>query len=295
MPLLTFVIVLAVLSLAMVYAMVQFTRAVLVPASGARAWGVAYGAAWLAIVGWIVLYAGPAPMLGVVAVAWLVVHAAIVWLGTRLRAAAQRPLPPRSTIIENEEEEEEEEPPPPPPPTPPTAREKILGAVRSALGLAAVLLVLAIGENIAALRQLDAALAPFRGTLLLLLGLLAAAGFALFLGGIIAFVLRGGDSETERGIEDVHARRLGITRPPVQRDSEISLRELGAAWRDGTWRDRPRVKRFYVIGGGVALMLVAGAAFGIVAAPPGVKLLIMLTVAYVAVRFARASTRRPPL
>lgn len=285
MPLLTFVIVLAALSLAMVHAMVQFTRALLTPARGARAWGVAYAAAWIAIIVWVVLYAGPAPMLAVVALAWFGVHAAIVWLARRLHLVAQR-QPSRVTVIEEDEEDEEdagEEGP-----RIPTPREKVIASVKAAAMFLGALTIIVIGENIPLLRRFDAALAPFRANILLLLGVAACAGFALFLGGIVAFLLRGSDSETERGIEAVHARRLGITEAPVQRDSEISLRELAAAWHDGTWRDRPRVKRFFVIGAGVTLVLAAGAALGIVAAPAGVKLLIVLTVAYVAVRIARA-------
>lgn len=283
---LLFVTVLAVLSLAMVHAMVQFTRAVLLPAPGRRAWGVAYVASWIAVAAWVILYAGPAPILAVVALAWFSVHAAMVWLGMRLRTAAQRrPAPSRVTALEEDEEEEAEEEDDEAPRVP-TLRDRIIAAAQMIGMLLAAIAIIAIGENMASLRRLDAALAPFRGTLLLILGITAGAGFLLFLGGTLAFVLRGPDSETERGIEEVHARRLGITRRPVQRDSEITLRELAAAWQDGTWRDRPRIRRFFVIGAGVASMLAAGAAFGVVAASPGIKLLILLTAAWVALRIA---------
>ena len=281
MPPLLFVTVLAILSLVMVHATVQFTRAVLLPGHGGRAWGVAYAAAWIAIAAWVVLYAGPAPMLAVVALAWFGVHAAIVWLGTRLRIAAQRMPPPRRmTAIEEEEEEDEDEEPP----RVPTRREKVIAAVRTAAMVLAALVVIAIGENLAVLRQFDAALAPYHRILLPILGIVAAAGFALFLGGVVTFLLRGPDSETERGIEDVHARRLGILQEPVQRDTEVTLPEIAAAVSDGTWRYRPRIRRFAVVGISIIAMLAAGAAFGIVAAPPGVKLLILLAVVYVAVR-----------
>ncbi|HUP62184.1 MAG TPA: hypothetical protein VNA69_17390 [Thermoanaerobaculia bacterium] len=126
--------------------------------------------------------------------------------------------------------------------------------------------IIGIGESIDALHRLDDVFAPHARVLRVALPSLIALGFAMFMGGIIAMLLYGGKGE-----------------------GTMHLRELRAAWRDGTWRRSPRMKRFHVIAGGVALMIVAGAVAGFVFGPAGVRMLILV---WTAVAAATALYRR---
>lgn len=112
-----------------------------------------------------------------------------------------------------------------------------------------VLTVVGIGEQLETLRRIDTGLAPYRSRLIVIFGVLIAIGFVLFMGGILYFVLKGGQS--------------------------------------GTLANRPRT-----VLAGVALAIVSLCALGIAAGPPGLKLLAIATVVYVAVRIAISTTRR---
>ena len=125
-----------------------------------------------------------------------------------------------------------------------------------------VLLIIVAGQSIPALHRLDAALMLHRPTLRLALPALAGAGFALFMGGIVHLLLTKKTPESE----------------------EISFAELKEAWQSGAWRDSIRVKRFFVIGGGVLLAITAGVAAAVVFAPPGIKLLVLLAWGYALAR-----------
>jgi hypothetical protein len=129
----------------------------------------------------------------------------------------------------------------------------------AALGVAA--LIMSVGELLAPLRRIDTELAPHHGILGLVLGALVAIGFVLFMGGIFALMLYGKPG-----------------------DGEVSLRE-------NFWQRTPRMRRFRVIAGGVVLMFFAGAAAGVVFAPPGIKLLLLIAVAYTVARYLLARIR----
>jgi hypothetical protein len=208
-----------------------------------------------------------------VPLAFVGVHGLILWFGSSLVRRGAPALPPEAR---QRRAPHPDGTPEIPAPHPPTAAQRIYVAVRNALrwvltiGLA--LLVIGVGENLAILHRLDAALAPHRAALTIVFGALLATGFCLFMGGIINLVLHG--------------------RAP---DGQISLRELNAAWWSGAWRNSSRIRRFLVILSGVVLAMGSGAALMIAFAPPGLKFLVILALAYAslsAMRSASGSRRR---
>lgn len=126
-------------------------------------------------------------------------------------------------------------------------------------GCVVALLIIGAGESIPALHRLDAALRPYRPMLKAALIACVAIGFALFMGGILHLIFKGGRNA-------------------------ITFAELKDHWRSGAWRDAPDVKRFFVVGGGVLLAITAGIALAVVFAIPGIKLLALLAWSYVVIR-----------
>ena len=133
---------------------------------------------------------------------------------------------------------------------------------RGLLTLAVVLLVIGIGEALPFLHDFDAALEPRRAKLQIVFGVLLATGFVLFMAGVI---------------------HLAVTSRST-RDGAFTFAEVRRAWHEGTWWDTMRMRRFFVIAGGVALAILAGAALVIVTATPGIKLLVATAVGYAIVR-----------
>jgi hypothetical protein len=282
----TFIALLAALSIVMVIALVEHAKAFLAERRDEermRAWGWVYALLWIAIISLIAIHTD-AGVLAVIAVpaAFIALQLLILWFGNRLRVVtlAEREIArSRRVLIEEEEPEEEEELAPPPPP--PTLAQRIAAGVRSfirwVITVAIALAIIAVGESIDALDRLDAALLPHRPMLRIVLPALIAIGFAMFMGAILSLLLR-------------MPQRVGRK----ENDGEISLLELKQRWRDGTWRDSTRVKRFFVVIGGVALAILAGAAMAVVFATPGIKLLVMLVVGFAVVRFARGTPASSP-
>lgn len=193
---------LAVFSLATVAALVRFSRAVLQRDARERTrWGWIYAASWLAVLATIALFLGDdlrrnAMIVLAIPAAILIMHALLLRFAIAIRDANERDRaqprrdPSRFAPPEEEEEEEEEELPPPPPPT---TAERIRIAFRNAIrwivSVAIALVLIAVGENLRVLHQLDAALAPHRVVVGRVLAILTAAGFALFMAGAIRFAL----------------------------------------------------------------------------------------------------------
>lgn len=264
---------LAVLSLAMVFAMVQYSRAYLDERDRTperERWGVIYLMLWAAILALLVVFADRFDvMMVVVPAAWFAVHGLILRFGAALREAVleDRRRAALEPVVELDEEEPEE--PEAPPPPPPTFAQKLLSILRWIVSIVAVLIVIAIGEAIPFLRRIDAAVAPHKIALQIFLGILLAAGFAMFMGGIIHMVLKSRSCE----------------------DGELTFAEVQRAWHEGTWRDTVRMRRFFLIAGGVLLAVMSGASLAILTATPGIKLLVIIAVTYAAIRmfFARQS------
>lgn len=230
-----FVAAFLALALAMVFAMMLYL------AEEGRRWGFLYIGLWIASVGAFVGFAeGLDPRIGAVPVAWLIAHWAILRYGPALRRDGSHGW--------------------------------IRLAMRSArwlLTLVVVLLVIGIGEALPVLRDLDSSLGPHRATLEIVFGVLLAAGFALFMSGVI---------------------HLAVT-SRSRADGELKFVDLRRAWRDGTWWSTVRMRRFLVIAGGVALGILAGASLAVVSAPPGIKLLVIVAVAYAIARTILARRR----
>ncbi|HEX2123377.1 MAG TPA: hypothetical protein VHL59_17230 [Thermoanaerobaculia bacterium] len=287
MSLWTFVALLAALSVVMVVALVEHAKAFLAERRDEermRAWGWVYALLWIAIISLIAIHTD-AGLRAVIAVpaAFIALQLLILWFGNRLRLVtlAEREIArSRRVLIEEEPEEEEEEEQLAPPPPPPTLAQRIAAGLRSfirwVVTVTIVLAIIGVGENIDALHRLDAALLPHRPALRVVLPALVAIGFAMFMGGVLSLLLR-------------MPQRVGRR----ENDGEISLLELKQRWHDGTWRDSTRVKRFFVVIGGVALAILAGAAMAVVFATPGIKLLVMLVVGFAVVRVILSEAKHP--
>ena len=230
--------------MAMVAAMVRFSRAVLLREDSRVQWGLFYAALWVLIIGTLLQFLGEADarrnmrVLVLIPGAFIVLHALLLWLGMAMRDAS-RPRPAARKVFDEEESEEEwdESPTMHPPPFAVRAFRVAESIAKWGVALFVALMVMIIGENIPLLRELDARLAPHRTTIGYVLGGIAAAGFAAFMIGAVT-------------------------------------------------------GRRFAVAGAVASML-GGAALAIVFAPPGVKLIVIVAVAYAIVRTIIGFIRRP--
>jgi hypothetical protein len=247
---LAFVALLAVTSLVMVYAMVQLSRAILARQQTGN-WPVLYAASWAAILIVIVLFLrgepgaleANLPIVIAFPLGWLALHWLLVRFAMAIRDAPKPP--PRTTPVEDDEDEWFAHEPPPMV----TWAKRAAEFAKLTFNLFLASLVIAVGELLEPLHRIDVRLAPYRSRLTTILIVLAVTGFVMFMGGIIRFVLKGGQS--------------------------------------GTLANTP-----LVVPAGVALMIVSLCALGIVAGPPGLKLLVMLVVAFLAVRITISTIRR---
>lgn len=259
---------LAVFSIAMVVAMVRYSRAVLA-SQEPGIWFTAYLLSWAGIIASLVFLLDDAlernlAILIAFPLGWFALHALILRFGIALRDAPPPPARPR--VFEDVEDVEDVIGEPPPPPL--TLTERVIAWLivtwRKLRSVLVALVIIVIGQQLGFLHQIDRALAPYRSRLVTILALLIALGFALFMGGIIRFVLRGGQS------------------------GQTTLHAVLDSWRDGTWTSNV----YFIIVAGVFLWLVSAAALGIVVLPPGLKLLVILTIAYTIFRIATAALSR---
>jgi hypothetical protein len=255
----------------MVYAMVQWSRALLT-GGGGRAWAAAYAGAWLLILALSVrflaqhagLTAGNLAVLGLVAVGWWVLHGLLVAFGRALGRAEARGRAPV------EEEPDEVEPPSesrPAPPGPPTLLRRLGGWVVS---LAVVFGLLILGELSPPMQALDRTIAARETRWLVGAIGLASLGFVLLMGGAIHLALRG---------------------TPRRGGGSASLAEMKAAWRTGAWRRSPRGRRVFAMAAGALLMVVGVFGIPFVLGSAGIKLLVAAAWAYVAFQLVRGFRR----
>jgi hypothetical protein len=311
----------AAVSLFMVHAMVQWSRALLdpepSPARGRRRWrwGAVYGGAWAALIALGVGLAtldGGRPTRGDAALLVLVVggywgmHALLLWFARAIaranrRAAAARPAPA--------DDEPEPEPEPGPAARPPVRARP--GPLRRAAGwvgtLAVVLAVLALGEASPPLHALERALASHRGALLAVVIGLSAAGLACLMGGAIHMALRGGTPLGHAEVEAMARRRRDAAALPYAyrrstyrirgravgagAEETVSFAEVKAAWRAGAWRVSARWRRILLMAAGALLMLVGMFGIPFVLGGPGMKLLVLAVWGYVLVQLVRGFRR----
>lgn len=262
---LAFAALLAGASLAMVYAMVQYSRARLESRDPGH-WLTTYLLTWALILAIVIIFLGDdlrrnLPFLAVFTVGWFAVH----WLILRFAIAvrdAPKPPPRDAPVVEKEQEVEEEEELVGSAEIPLTLFERavviVVWLTRWVVSLGIAMLLIVVGSALPFLHTFDARLAPYRGRLLWIFGIGVVLGWLIFMIAIMTFVLRGGQS------------------------GGASLRDLVTG----------RTNRlFEVIASSVALWLVCAIAFGIVVLPPGLKLLVIVAAAYIVIRFTSTFLR----
>jgi hypothetical protein len=136
---------------------------------------------------------------------------------------------------------------------------------------------------------------------------MTAAGFALFIGGILYRLFGGEDEPTsDAGAEDLSQSVNMDAQPAAARFSayrfrgwsagasahdEFNLKEAKEAWRQGAWRASPRWRANFIVTAGALLFTVGLFGFFVVGAPAGIKLLYVAVILYAAVRLIVAFTR----
>lgn len=296
---LTLILTLAVASMIMVFAMVQFSTAIIAeperPAA-IRGWGLAYAAAWGVIAMVIVRGAIAADtslpqtvaFVTLVVGGWGTFQAYWVWLGlslerTRGRATGQAVAlsPAKETILHR-------------------------AGNLAAGGLTAVALaVIELGYARAALTTL---VAPGHRALAATLGP-AVVGGALLIGGGIRLVLSRGQPMSHEEIEeDLRRSRYGprgragprfrISRyrhfgpaEGAKAQEEVSIAAMKAAWRTGAWWRERAWQTVFIMAAGGLLMAFGGFGAAVVAGPPVVKVLCGGALAYAAYQLVAAVRR----
>lgn len=228
------IVLIAVLALAMVYAMVQWSLRLLqapLPRAGeplidwtlggreARRWGTAYAILWLALVGaFLALFAAlgddrPVSALAfllAVAAGWIGLNVLFVWFGRALartgeRSAREGGRERREAVTDVSVAGLPERSP----------ASRAGGAVRRVAGMLApvawiggIILLAALGRAWRPLRNLETWFQAHRSAWLVPLGILALLGLALFIGGAVAMVLGQGTPMSHEEIEELERRRL---------------------------------------------------------------------------------------
>jgi len=270
------IVALAVVSLLMVAAMVQFSAAI-IDRPGTQAvtgWGVVYAGSWAAILAVFaqLLEDTPAPVATVLMLAvsgWGAIHAGWLWLvlglmGSPANAEGQ-PLPPDRT------------------------------STRSMAGRVCLLAVIVAAAATAqlVLPRLHLMSMP-RLTPLGALILVAAAGVLLLVAGGVRLARSEGKPMTPDEVVRMNTPRRGFhvsthVGPAygISGEREVSLAQMRDAWRSGAWRTDPRWRTVFMMTVGAALMLVGGFGIPIVVAPVPVKILCAGALLYVAFQVVR--------
>lgn len=336
--------IVAVLALLMVGAMVRFSRAAIGWSrdGGAREavrpgrlsplarWALLYALAWLALIGaFLYLFAvsgeGLTPrnlaLLGAVVGGYLGVNALLILFARALIRANRRVAemvdgewmaeegaePPRAAGAPpagGEAHAASSAPEPAPEPSPWARARRTLGTVAF---LAGVLLVIGVAEAVPALVGLGEWIDARRGPLLLATGLLAGAGFLLFMGSVLHLVLTGGQPMSRAEVGALQARvRLLDLEPRVARgavgwvagdaagargEETFTLAEVKTAWRARAWQVSPTWRRRFVLLAGVTLLTLGLMGVAVALSPTGLKLVVAGFVLYAAIRTVLALRR----
>jgi hypothetical protein len=321
----------------MVFVMVQWSRAMLMPRpsgeeaaaapvtgwSPARRWGFAYLAVWALLIAAFLRFlervgsrdTASLLLLLLVAAGWLGLNGLIIAFGRAIQRANERAAA-RAELEEPAAEEEEEvapweeapaveapleEPVPAPAPAP---RSRLRGVLGTALTVLLFLLAVGIGEALPPLQRLHAWTLAHQEPLLWVTIPVGAIGFALFMGGIVALVLAGGQPMTREEIDELARRNRELAAGPAlwrrstyrtqgvavgaQAEDSASFAEVKAAWRARAWQVSPRWRRMFLIMLGVALFVCGLLGSIFVIATAGVKLVIAGMFLYAVVRTAVA-------
>lgn len=299
-PTLTLVLVLAVASIVMVVAMVQFSEAIIAEPGrplAVRWWGLAYAAAWGAIavvtvsVARAVDTAWPQTLALVTLVVggWGTFQAFWVWLGLGLERTNARAAGQAVTL------------------TP--AKEDILRRA----GQLAIGGLIAVGIAVTELGYVRAALAalvaPGRHAITATLTTAVLGGALLIFGGMRLVLSRGQPMSRDEIEEDMRRSRygpqgrtgpLGFRRSTYRHfgsaegakaEQEISIGAMKDAWRSGAWRRDPGLQTVFMMTAGGLLMTFGGFGAGVVAGPPVAKVVCGGALGYVAYQLVAAVRR----
>ena len=145
-------------------------------------------------------------------------------------------------------------------------------ALRTVAFLAGVLLLILVAEALPTLVRLGAWIDARRAPLLLGTGLLAGAGFLLFMGAIVHLVLTGGT--------------------PMSRTEEtFTFSEVKTAWRARAWRVSPTWRRRFTLLVGAGLLTLGLMGVAVALSPTGLKLVVAAFVLSAAIRTVLALRR----
>lgn len=272
------------------------------PLSPLARWGLVYALAWLALIGaFLVLFAVTGDgfgarnlaLLGAVVAGYLAVNALLILFARALVRANRRPAASAGArdvddgpVTLSERAEEGEEPalgdsepavveeaaevisaPEPVPHASPWTR--VRRALATVAFLAGVLLVIGVAEAVPPLVRLGAWTDAHRGPLLLATGILAGAGFVLFMGAVLHLVL----TVSTRGEET------------------FTLTEVKAAWRARAWRVSPTWRRRFTLLAGAAFLTLGLMGIALALSPVGLKLVIAGFLVYATIRTLAALLR----
>ena len=180
--------------------------------------------------------------------------------------------------------------------------------LRRWLAMAGVLVAAIVVSELPPLQRLDRAISSHAPLLLGLAIALTVIGFSLFMGGIIAMLMAGGEEmshedveESSRSIRDAASgprvwrvsayRVLGRTEGR-QVANETSFAGMKDAWRSGDWARDPQWRRLFIIAAGAGMLCYGMFGIFVATGPAYLKLLLAGALAYatimVVLGFARA-------
>ena len=241
----------AVLALAMVYAMVQWSLGLLnapLPDDGepllhlglggprTRRWGVVYGLLWGALVVAFHLLLGTLgderpgrrlALLLAIATSWIGCNLVFVWFGRALRRVGERPAAGTHDARQPAHAEAEHRPSRRAPAAlresrgskAPASRQKgpvgrLAGSLSQVVWIAGFLLIAALTRSLPPLRRLDDFFRAHQRVFLISLGAAAGVGLVLFIGGAVAMVLARGVAMSREEIEELERRMMRLKAGP---------------------------------------------------------------------------------
>jgi hypothetical protein len=299
-----------VLSLLIVVAMVEFSKAMLFGGGGVgavarrkRAWGTTYLLAWAGLVAaFLALIRSSGQsidgrsmgILAVVVGGWWAVYGVLVWFIRWMTRVAPQ-VPPRR--VANERVAGPSRPPvsAPAPTRPRTKRTTLADALRLARNVVIGLVIVGLAEAIRPLRDAARAIEVRRGTLLAVTIGLAVVGTILLAGGGAYLAVRRGSPMTREEIQQSadlgprpfyrrSARRLAGPAVGMRGDDEVSFAEMKRAWRARAWRHDPRWRCLFTMAAGALALSLGLCGTFVVVAPTGIKVLVAAAFAYAFVR-----------
>jgi hypothetical protein len=183
----------------------------------------------------------------------------------------------------------------------------VIRKIRRWLAMAGVLVAAIVLSELPPLQRLDRAISSHAPLLLGLAITLTVVGFSLFMGGIIAMLMAGGEEmshedveESSRSIRDaasgprvwrVSAYRITGRTEGRQVANETTFAGMKDAWRSGDWSRDPQWRRLFIIAAGVAMLCYGMFGIFVVTGPAYLKLLLMAALLYATIAAASGFAR----